>query len=152
MKQDLQSILPGSGLGILKFGMSRDEVKKLLGEPDETEKYSYTEKEEEQTEAWHYDNLELSLGFDEVDDWKLTILSVTSEFYLLENRKLIGLEKDEVTDILEELNINDYEEEDWSSEDNPGHELIVSDETGLSLWFDEGILQEIEWGPIWLEE
>jgi len=152
MIENLQSIKPGTGLGILKFGMSREQAKELLGEPDEIEKYSYTEEEEEWTEAWHYDTLELSLGFDEVDDWKLTTLSVTSKFYELKNKKLIGLNKDEIISFLEEMDIDDYELEDWSSDESPGHELIVSEDSGLNFWFDEDTLHEIEWGPIWLDD
>lgn len=152
MIENLQSIQPGKGLGILKFGMSQKETKDLLGEPNETEKYSYTEEDEEWTEAWHYDELELSLGFDEVDDWKLTTLSVTSSFYELENRKLIGLSKEELISSLKEMNIRDYELEDWSSEDNPGQELILSENKGLNFWFEDDTLHEIEWSPLWLDE
>jgi hypothetical protein len=152
MIENLQVIKPGSGLGVLKFGMSRDEVKDLLGEPNEIEKYSYNEEDHEYTEAWHYDPLELSLGFDQVDDWKLTTLSVTSKFYELEKTKLIGLNKEKVMDFLEQMEVDDFELEDWSSEDNPGHELIVSDKKGLNFWFEDDTLQEIEWGPIWLDE
>ena len=152
MIENLQSIKPGTGLGILKFGMSRDDVKDLLGEPNEIEKYSYNEDDQEWTEAWHYDTLELSLGFDQVDDWKLTILSVTSTFYELEQTKLIGLNKEEVINFLEQMDVDDFELEDWSSDENPGHELIVSDKNGLNFWFDDGTLHEIEWGPIWLDE
>jgi hypothetical protein len=70
----------------------------------------------------------------------------------MENKKLIGLNKDEVISILEQMNIDDYELEDWSSEENPNHELIVSEDTGLNFWFEEDALHEIEWGPIWLDE
>ena len=152
MKKDLQEIKPGTGLGMLKFGMTREQVKDLLGEPDETEQYSYSEEEQSLTEAWHYDALELSMGFDEVDEWKMTTLSVTSGFYRLHDQKLIGLKMDDVASILRDMNIRDLEFEDWSSPEEPGHELVVSEAKGLNFWFENGILNEIEWNPIWLDE
>ena len=35
MAINLKNIFPGTGLGTLKFGHSREQVKELLGEPDD---------------------------------------------------------------------------------------------------------------------
>lgn len=152
MKTDLKEIKAGIGLGTLKFGMDRGQVRQMLGAPDEVEHYSFSEEENDLTEAWHYDEMELSLGFDEAAQWKLTTISVTSEFYELDNKKLIGLHKNEILPLLSEMDMQDYEIEDLSSDGQPGQELIVSDYMGIQLWFDHEILQEIEWGPAWLDE
>ena len=152
MKTDLKKIKAGIGLGVLKFGMDRAEVKQMLGEPDEVEHYSFSEQENDLTEAWHYDAMELSLGFDEAAEWRLTTISVTSKYYELENKQLIGLHKDEILPLLNDLNMQDYEIDDLSSDRQPGQELIVSDSMGIHLWFDHEILHEIEWGPMWQDE
>lgn len=152
MKEIIKEIKSGFGLGNLKFGMDRNEVKKMLGEPNEIEKYSYTEKTENLTETWHYDDLELSLDFDEEDEWKLGTISVTSEFYKLKNRNLIGLNKNELLSVLNELKIEDLEFEDWSSEESPEHTLIASDSLGINFWLDSEILNEIQWGPLFEDD
>ena len=152
MKADLKEIKAGIGLGALKFGMDRGQVRQMLGEPDEVEHYSFSEEERDLTEAWHYDGMELSLGFDEAAEWKLTTISVTSKYYELENNKLIGLHKDEILPLLNDLQMEDYEIDDLTSDGTPHQELIVSDSRGIHLWFDHEILHEIEWGPAWQDE
>lgn len=152
MKTDLKEIQAGIGLGTLKFGMDRGQVREMLGAPDEVEHYSFSKDELDLTEAWHYDGLELSLGFDEAADWRLTTISVTSSYYELNNKKLIGLNKKEILPLLDELKMEDYEIDDFSSDGQPEQELIVSDSRGIHLWFEHEILHEIEWGPMWLDE
>ena len=55
----LKNITPGIGLGVLRFGMTREQIKQLLGAPDEIVN------EEADSETWHYDELDLSLNFDQ---------------------------------------------------------------------------------------
>ena len=68
MKKELKDIKPGIGLGNLKFGMSRAEVKLMLGEPTFVDKYSHSDSDEDLTESWEYEELELSMSFDEDED------------------------------------------------------------------------------------
>jgi hypothetical protein len=37
MQNNIKEIIPGVGLGAIKFGMTRDEVKKIAGKPDDVE-------------------------------------------------------------------------------------------------------------------
>jgi len=60
----------GIGIDDLKFGMDRDAVKKLIGEPTEKELFSYSEEDEDLTEVWHYDEYNFYISFDEADEWK----------------------------------------------------------------------------------
>jgi len=107
MKKQLKEIKPGYGLGVLKFGMSRAEVKLMLGEPSFVDKYSNSDSENDLTESWEYDSLELSLSFDEEEQWKLTMISVSSNFYELEEKSLIG--KSEVETLKELADFDDEE-------------------------------------------
>lgn len=152
MKDNLKEIKAGIGLGQLKFGMSRDEVKKLLGEPDEIESYSYAEEDQDLTESWHYDELELSLGFDGEEDWKLTTISVTSDFYELKNKRLMGLSKEDLLTALSELDFADLDIDDWESDDNTEQTLISSDSFGMGFWVEDGFLIEIQWNPLFSDE
>ena len=147
---NIESIEESKGLGDLKFGFTREEVEKMLGKPDEKETLAYSK--EDHTEIWHYDELELSLSFDEDDDWELSTISITSDKYTFRGFQLIGMSKEQLEDELEELGIEDLQEEDWDNEDTPGLELLTSDELGINFWFDEGLLSEVEWGRFYEEE
>lgn len=155
MKNEIKDILAGEGLGRIKFGMTKEELKEILGEPDEVDVFSPTENDgesEEQMESWHYDSLELSASFDELEDWRLVTLSVSSDEYLFEEKSLIGLEKKELIKVLNELGLQELEHEDWSSSESPDHKLISSEEAGINFWLDEGILTEIQWGPLFSDD
>ncbi|MCK5538944.1 MAG: hypothetical protein KAI79_19120 [Bacteroidales bacterium] len=59
----MKKIEIGKGLGELKFGMSRDEFKGILGEADKRNKFSYSGTENDLAETWYYYKLEISATF-----------------------------------------------------------------------------------------
>lgn len=152
MNQDIQDILPGEGLGKIRFGISRAQLKELIGEPDEVDEYSYSDEEDELTESWHYDELDLSVSFDEEFDWRLVTMSVSGPEYTFMGKKLIGLQRLKLVHTLTELGVEDLAFEDCSTEDNPDHHLIASDEAGVNFWLDKGVLTEIQWSPLFIED
>lgn len=152
MNQDLKDILPGEGLGKIRFGISRDQLKELIGEPDEVDEYSYSDSDEELTESWHYDELDLSASFDEEYDWRLVTLSVSGAEYAFMGKNLIGLQRFKLVETLTELGIEDLAFEDISSDESPDHQLIASDEAGINFWLEQGVLTEIQWSPLFIED
>lgn len=151
MINDIRDILAGEGLGRIKFGITGEELKEIIGEPDEIDSFSHSENDgdsDDMMESWHYDSLELSASFDQLEDWRLVTLAVSSPDYLFEGKSLIGLERDELVKVLHELGLRDLEYEDWSSNESPDHKLISSEEAGVNFWLDEGVLSEIQWGPL----
>jgi hypothetical protein len=149
---NISTIDEGQGLGVLKFGLDRKAVELILGKPDEIENYSYQSDEEDLTENWHYDELELSLGFDEEEDWRLTTIAITSSNYKFKELDVIGVSKAEFIEKLKDNKINDLEHEDWSTEESPSHELLSSDKLGINFWFDENKLSEVQWGPLFIDD
>ncbi|MEL6561684.1 MAG: hypothetical protein AAFQ94_26080 [Bacteroidota bacterium] len=73
-EHEIKEIIPGSGLGIIKFGMTRDQLKLILGNPDETENDLTDGIEDEDMETWHYDEMDLSVQFSESTDFRLVSL------------------------------------------------------------------------------
>lgn len=142
----------GEGLGDLKFGMSREQVKAILGEPDDIDRYSDSDLEDDASESWHYDEPEISLSFDEDVDWKLVTIAVSSPAYELLNKKLIGLDSEALMAELKSMELGDFETEDWSSEELPDHKLISYPETQINFWLEDGELTEIQWGPLFSDE
>ena len=139
----------GIGLGEIKFGCSREELKRIAGEPTEIDTYNASGEEDGYlTESWHYDEDEFSVSFDEEDNWRLTTIAVSSPEFKINSKKIIGLSMNKVLQALENENLGDNELEDLS--DN--HKLISFINTSLNLWFENNQLSEIQWGVLWNDE
>lgn len=149
MKTDLKDIKSGIGLGVIKFGMKRDDVKAILGKATEIEKFSHPEKGTPVSESWHYDEQDLSLSFDKEDDWRLVTIAVSGEEYQYKGHSFIGMKKVTLLKVLKELKVDDLDFEDWASEDTPTQELIASDELGINIWLEEETVSEVQWGPLY---
>jgi hypothetical protein len=148
------AIKSGEGLGNIKFGMTREAVKALIGAPDEVENYSYADQEEEYnendedlTELWHYDDLEMSLSFDKIEEWKLINMAISAEEYTFEGHKVIGMARKELIALLKKLNIGELVYEDYSTAETPDHKLISAEDAGVNFWLENDVLTEIQWGP-----
>jgi hypothetical protein len=148
----MQNIQLGIGVDSLKFGMTKEDVLKLLGEPDDKELYSYDEDEdsedEDLTEVWHYDTHEFSLSFDEADNWRLVMIAASDEKYTLEGKTIIGLDENAATKLLNDLKLGTVETDEL--EDDGGRVLKI-EEKSLNVWLDNGIVSELQWGPFWDE-
>ena len=142
----------GQGIGEVKFGMTRAEVVSIMGEPSEKEVLPPFDGELGGSEAWHYDTIELSASYDEEEGFKLCSLAASSTDSLFEGIDLIGLSQEEVLQQIEILGLGDVEIETIANEE--GEEQIVASipEVSLNLWFEDGHLSEIQWGPFWDEE
>ncbi len=147
----VKNIELGKGIGNLKFGITRKQVVALLGEPSEKE----TIEEDEDmgsSEAWHYDELELSVTFDEDDDWKLSSIAASSSEFTFEGIDLLGLSQEEVMQQIEIMNLGDIETEEIIGEESEDQQVATIAEVSLNLWFENGKLSEIQWAPYWDED
>jgi len=151
MKEELKEITPGFGLGNIKFGMARDKVRMLLGAPDEVETFSYSDDDRNMTESWDYYDFDISLNFDEDDDWKLVMISINSDFYTLNGEHLIGKTTKQLTSHLNKLEA-EYELEDCSSDESPDHILVEVDALSVNFWLKAGIVDEIQWSPQFIDD
>jgi len=142
----------GKSLGDIKFGITREKLSDFLGEPDEIDSYNPSEDEDDfLTEAWHYDEYEFSVSFDEEDNWRLTTVSTSSPYCKLNGHQLIGAGLDDVLKTLENESLGDNELEDLSDAKN-NHKLVCYISSSLNLWFENDKLSEIQWGVLWSNE
>ncbi|WP_068472374.1 hypothetical protein [Saccharicrinis aurantiacus] len=148
----MKQILIGKGIGEIRFGMSREEVKKILGEPDEVDQFASSEEADDNTEAYHYDELELSVSFDEIDDWKLGSIAISNEDVEFEGMKLIGVSDNELEAKLSTIDMGEAEREDVSSPESPDHEVLSFPQASINFWIENGQLSEIQYGPLWDED
>lgn len=152
MKERSREIFPGEGLGRIQFGMSRDVVKKLAGDPDEIEQYQHDENEYLKAEAWHYDDPEVSFAFEKFNDWKLTSIAISSEEFHLKDYYLMGLSTKEAISVLEKLNLGELMQEEYSASETPDLLLVTIEDAGLNFWFEADTLTEIQFSQVWKDE
>ena len=149
----MKEIIIGQGLGPVKFGMTRDQVEALLGAPDEVEEnVDIDEDLDEAAEAWHYDELQMSASFDMEDDWRLGMMAISSEDATLNGKALIGLNRNQLLESLQDMGFEDLVFEDWSDEEDEDRHLVQSDASAINFWLEEGVLTEIQWGPRYLDD
>jgi hypothetical protein len=148
MDSSLYIIQPGKGIGGLFFGMSKEETEQILGKPDEVERYSLDEFDNDDTEAWHYGDGDISLSFDQEYEWKLSSIAVSSDEYLLDGEKIIGLSIDDFEDLCEQKGWGELEEDAEIAEEDEGVAMLHLEQKGLSFWFEDDILSEVQLSPI----
>lgn len=146
-----KEIIPGVGVGDIKFGITRDELLVMLGEPNVIDRFSYIHDGEDWTETWEYNNLGLSFGFDEDNDWRLSLITISSRDFEFGNRILIGLSKDDLKNIISDMNVFDLIYENCPIEEAPTHELLSSDSLGMNFWFDDDEVSEVQLGPLFFD-
>lgn len=145
MQKNIKEIIPGVGIGDIKFGMSREEIRKIAGKPDDIENLPGFEEEISDTlESWHYDEYEFSLVFDADYDWKMVSVAVSDPFFTFHGKSIVGMDKQDVMDLLEQNNIEISSIEDVSDEENPDLELIESENDGLMIWLEDGEVIEMQ--------
>ena len=106
--------------------------------------------EDNQSITWHYDELDISIGFEKEYQWRLSTISVTDAFYQIAGEALIGMDEKGLMKKLSGLKIEDLvaiDQEDLDEE----QELLISEKSSLFFWLEAGQLLEIQFSPIFDE-
>ncbi len=135
MSRKIQQIILGKGLDDLPFGTSQSQVEEVLGKAEETDEFDM---HGEKSVAWHYWNIGLSLNFDEGHDYLLSSMDIGAPEVEIFGEVLIGKDRKYVKEFLDQQNIGESEEEMQRGLSYP--------KANLSLWFNGGTLEEIQWG------
>ncbi len=140
MNNNIKQIVPSVGLGKLHFGMTRDEVRDLLGEPSDIENVPGFEEEDinDELESWHYDESEFSIVFDAAYDWRVVSIAVSDPFFTLFDKSIIGSEKQVVLDHISSKGYTVSATEDLDDEEIKNLELYEYEDLGLMIWFADG--------------
>ncbi len=151
-------ILLGRGLGELLFGSTFQETRAILGEPDDIGRSEFDDDDDGDisiSEVWTYGDLGISAHFDDDDDFRLGMISVSTKSCSLEGLSLMGKKEAKVLELIEPLNFGPLEEEDVEFEDDdeaPDGRLISFVEKEIEFWFEDGTLTEIQWSPFWEDD
>lgn len=144
MKEKILNIEIGAGIAGFSFGATREETKKAVGEPDEKEIGDDGFENGGTVEVWHYDEFELSVEFIEEFDWKLSTIAINAEECQLKGVPIMGKSLNEVTNILENMDIGEFESQKLDMEDEHDIVMVSAIDAGLDFWFENDILTEIQ--------
>lgn len=131
-------IIPHVGFGLVKFGMTKDQVAGKLGKPNDI----YEEKIDGTTEVVvDYEEIGVDLSFSSADNYRLGTMSFYAEDTLLCGEEFIGMTEEELIESAKAAGINDLElEDDFEDLDSKDY---YSDEFGVSFWIQDGIVDSI---------
>jgi hypothetical protein len=135
------TLIPGAGLGNLKFGAPAPSIEEILGTPDEIEK---DDDELFNSIIWTYIEKELTLFLQ--DDEVPFLISIESAHpdTILFNEKIFDLGEKEITELMKKHGLNEVETEDeeW------GEHRVSFDEGMLDFYFDNDRLTSVNWSVI----
>lgn len=143
-------IIPLVGIDNIVFGSSRDEIKKLLGEPTTTIKHEWPD--DTDTESWIYEALGLELNFGSDEDYRLTTITTSSPDATLDGVQPVGLAEEKLKELLPAVKLDDDFDENGKDYFYPEKEIsfwILNDKVfNLTLFpeYDENG-EEAIWPP-----
>ncbi len=145
MQPDYEIII-GRGIGTILFGVSREYLSGILGEPDEVDN-SEDEKKFE-WERYNYDSINCSFSFDPGHEDRLVEISVENGYFHIRHKIRVGVSKAELLKAAAELDFGEPVVEDASDEEFRDRETISYASNGLSFLLDGGIITIIRFSPL----
>ncbi|TGE26632.1 hypothetical protein [Hymenobacter metallicola] len=133
-------IILGTGMGPLKFGATQDEVRALMGEPEEIEESEDDDEFEHQ--AWNYLEEGYSLYFDREDDFRLSCIETDHPGLRIFGQPIHGKSVDEIQEIMRQNGLESTEVERMDT----GETRLSYEKEMIDLYFDEDQLQFVNFG------
>jgi hypothetical protein len=134
-----------TGLNELKFGLTMDEVRKMLGNPDDTETL---DDPEEKTEIWYYWEDGITVFFEMHGIMRCVCLETDNPDSVLLGKKISELKENDIVDLFKKNKYIEYEieDEEW------GERRISFDDAVVDIYFDKGEIVSVNWGVDYDEE
>ena len=147
--KNIDTIRTGYGLGTLCFGSTREECREYLGDPEEelTEAIG-----DEEYITWHYWSDQISVYFDESEDFRLGTITIERPTANLNGDRLMGKSIQQIEDYLKEKGWLYLNDSIYKDEDGDIHRLIEVDEIQCNFLFTNNILEGIQWSFLWVDD
>ena len=124
---------PFFGISPLILGMSRENVRSLVGTPDTIESTELSAGEPDET--WFYRSTQLSLSFTGRNDWRLSSITTESPRVTISGVALVGSDVNSLVEVLAQVGISDLT---LTDDFNEFGQCWQSEGSGLMLWAIEG--------------
>ncbi|SDY03679.1 hypothetical protein [Hymenobacter psychrophilus] len=130
----------GTGMGPLKFGASQDEVRSLMGEPEEIEESE--EEDEFEHQAWNYLDEGYSLYFDREDDYRLSCIETDHPGIRLYGEAIHGRSPEQIQELMKG---HGHEHSEIEKMDT-GEMRISYEKEMIDMYFEDEELQFVNFG------
>ncbi len=130
----------GTGVGPLRFGMTMDDVRTALGEPEEIEESDPDDEFDHQ--AWNYLDLGYSLYFDQEDDNRLSCIETDRPGMTLFGQALLGKSPEEIKALMAKNGYAEAEEENGDA----GELQLSYEHEMIDFYFVENELMVVNFG------
>ena len=137
-------IIPGIGIGEIKYGMYEKDIISILGRPDKVDESEYVEGTGDWNRELWYSPKNLTFTFNKDDDYRLGTITVLGSGHTLFNKHLFGQELNFLSKLISRETGQIAKYEDWSSEEIPEHECLIHDGLGIMFWFDFKELSQMQ--------
>ncbi|MBT2556919.1 hypothetical protein J7E24_03925 [Hymenobacter sp. ISL-91] len=137
---DEHEIRLGTGMGPLKFGASQDEVRSLMGEPEEIEESEDDDEFEHQ--AWNYLDEGYSLYFDREDDYRLSCIETDHPGIRLYGEAIHGRSPEQIQELMQR---HGHEQSEIEKMDT-GEMRISYEKEMIDMYFEDEELQFVNFG------
>ena len=135
-------IILGNGMGPLRFGATMDEVRTLVGEPEEIEESDDDAEFEHKEWIYHEDEYLVSLYFDREDDFRLSCIETDNPRMRLFGEAIHGASIEQVTALMQRNNQPTPELENVEE----GAVRLYYEQSTIDLYFEDGKLQFVNFG------
>jgi hypothetical protein len=139
---DLLTIRPGVGVGDVRFGATRDEVRAIAGEPAEI----MPSEEATGSELWIYEEAAIALGFASEENLRFVSCETYSAKATFNGEALVGLDRESAEAALERAGAD--EGAFLAEDDEEGSGQIAVPRLGISLWLAENAVESVGWGVL----
>ena len=138
-------IQPFVGFGQIKFGMTIDQVKLLLGEPTSSTKDKHEDGTDDVSLLYGEQGVELS--FMSEDDYNLGLITCYAPSYTVDGTSYTGLSE---ADFLKNAKFDDLVQDEEFAE--PDSKDYNAESKGLSFWVQDGFVESITLFPEYSED
>lgn len=151
MKALTLEVKPLKGFGELTFGMTVEQVKEYLGEPDETE--ILDDLDDEETLIYHYDNYDISAFFEGEGKEKFLVnVETGNPDVTLFGKSVFAMSEKEIIKLMKDNEFIDMDEEDMEDEESQNEKRVSFDEAMMDFFFEDEILTALSWGNFFYDE
>ncbi|NVO03629.1 MAG: hypothetical protein HXX09_13110 [Bacteroidetes bacterium] len=139
-------IKPNIGFGDITFGATQDEIIKVVGKPEETEKL--TEDEDFYAIACNYWDKGFTLFFDGDDNSVFSCVETDNAGATLFGKQIFKLKEKAIIELMQKNGFNDLdtELETW------GEKRVSFEDALIDFYFDHDKLVSVNWGVVFDEE
>ncbi len=135
-------IILGTGMGPLRFGATMDEVRTLVGEPEEIDESDEEDEFEHQAWNYHEDDHLLSLYFDREDDFRLSCIETDHPGMRLYGEAIHGMSMDSFRALMQRQGLASPEMETMEE----GQVRLSYEEEMIDIYFEDDKLLFINFG------